>query len=86
MVRFAMATMIRFVRKAARRRRRQAPGCALYTVPPILIRLLAKKEKTARRSAQPFEKARSGQENQRKSKPIPLISFAEFGPGLAGFG
>jgi hypothetical protein len=37
-------------------------------------------------SAQPIEKARSRQENPRKSKPFSLIFFAPFSRGFAGFG
>jgi hypothetical protein len=44
------------------------------------------KEKNAWGSAQAFEKARSGQENPRKSKLFPLIFFARPWLDFAGFG
>jgi hypothetical protein len=43
------------------------------------------KEKMAWGSAQPIEKARFGQADQRESKVFPLIVFAPFCPGFAGF-
>jgi hypothetical protein len=45
-----------------------------------------KKEKSAWGSAQPIEKAHFGQDNQRESKPFPLIVLDRAWLGFAGFG
>jgi hypothetical protein len=45
-----------------------------------------KKKKLPGGSAEPFEKARFGRENPRKSKLFPLIVFGPAWPGFAGFG
>jgi len=46
----------------------------------------AKRKKAPWGSAEPFEKARFGRDNPRKSKPFPLIFFGPAWPDLAGFG
>jgi hypothetical protein len=46
----------------------------------------AKRKKVPGGSAEPFEKARFGRENPRKSKLFPLIFFGPAWPGFAGFG
>jgi hypothetical protein len=46
----------------------------------------AKRKKAPGGSAEPFEKARFGQENPRKSKAFPLIFFGPAWPDFAGFG
>jgi hypothetical protein len=45
-----------------------------------------KKKKSAWGVSEPFEKARFGRDNPRKSKPFPLIFFAPAWLGFAGFG
>jgi hypothetical protein len=45
-----------------------------------------KKKKVHGGSAQPIEKAHFGQDNQRKSKPFPLIVLDRAWLGFAGFG
>jgi hypothetical protein len=84
MVSVAMATMIMFVRtRGASRLGSGAPGHCT-----VLLWSYFVQEKIARggESAQPIEKSRFGQGYQRESKRIPLISFADLCPGLAGFG
>jgi hypothetical protein len=67
--------------------RRQAVSGVYHTSHPgLYLPMPGKKKKVRRGSAQPVEKAHFGQENQRESKPFPLIFLAQAWLGFAGFG
>jgi hypothetical protein len=77
--------------RAARGRRHESRDGYVFLAREPQIRPDEKAEsrerkKMPRGSAQPSEKARFGQGNQRKSKLFSWFSFAPAWPGFAGFG